>query len=75
MGRTLMLYVSNKTKRQIAIEDLGVRMYPGETWHLVDSVLPHSYDLESLISIGELAAWDKQSLIWIFRDIEWNELS
>ena len=71
-----MLYVNNRTKKSVAIEDLGVRMHPGETWHLVDDTLVQtSHDLASLIWTGELAAWNKQSLIWIFRNIEWKELS
>jgi len=70
-----MLYVSNNTNRVIAVEDLGVRMHPGETWNFVDNaLLTCSHDLTSLIWAGELIAWDKQSLIWIFRNIEWKEL-
>jgi hypothetical protein len=71
-----MLYVSNGTTRVIPINDLGVSIHPGETWHLVDNTLTQtSHDLASLIWTGELRAWDKQSLIWMFRDIEWKEIS
>ena len=75
-----MLYVTNTTNKAIAIEDLGVCIHPGETWHLVDNTLTHtsphtSHDLASLIWVGELRAWNKQSLIWVFKDIEWKEIS